>query len=240
VTVRIAMWSGPRSISTAMMRSFGSRADCAVTDEPFYGAFLKATGEAQPLADETMASMDCDWASVAETMRGRPPGGEPIWYQKHMPHHMVGDISIADFADHRHAFLIRDPACVIASYAAKNDLRSAEHLGYEKLCEYFEIEADRIGKAPPVIDSTDVLRDPERVLGKLCAALDIPWDEAMLRWEPGQREEDGYWGRHWYSRVEQSTGFEASPEGEAEVPKSGVVYEQCLPLYEKLAKWRLR
>lgn len=240
MTIRIAMWSGPRNISTAMMRSFGSRPDCAVSDEPFYGAFLRATGERQPLADETMASMDCEWQSVAETMRGDPPGGEPIWYQKHMPHHMVADTSIADFPAHRHAFLIRDPARVIASYAAKGVNVVFENLGFGRMVEYFEREADRQGKAPPVIDSMDVLRDPKAVLSKLCAALAIPWDEAMLSWPPGRRAEDGYWGRHWYNRVEQSTGFEAPPEGEAAVPEAGrAVYEAALPYYEMLAKWRI-
>lgn len=100
MTIRIAMWSGPRNISTAMMRSFGARRDCAVSDEPFYGAFLQATGEPHPLAAETIADMDCDWHSVLATQSGHPPGGEPVWYQKHMPHHMVGP-------DRRHA---RPPA----------------------------------------------------------------------------------------------------------------------------------
>ena len=240
MTVRIAMWSGPRNISTAMMRSFGSRADCAVTDEPFYGAFLKATGERQPLAEETMASMDCGWQSIADTMRGDPPDGAPIWYQKHMPHHMVGPVSIDDFPDHRHAFLIRDPARVIASYAAKGVNVKLENLGFERMVEYFDREADRLGHAPPVIDSTDVLRDPERVLARLCAALDIRWDEAMLSWQPGRRKEDGYWGRHWYNRVEQSTGFENPTLGEAVVPEGGrAVYEKALPSYKALANWRL-
>ncbi|NNC73394.1 MAG: HAD family hydrolase [Sphingomonadaceae bacterium] len=241
MTIRIAMWSGPRNISTAMMRSFGSRADCFVTDEPFYGAFLKATGEAQPLADETMASMDCDWGSIAQTMRGDPPGGAPIWYQKHMPHHMVGGISIDDFPDHRHAFLIRDPARVIASYAAKGVNVVFENLGFGRMADYFEREADRQGKAPPVIDSTDVLRDPNGVLSQLCTALDIRWDEAMLRWKPGRRPEDGVWGRHWYNRVEESSGFAPPPGDEAEVPEaSRAVHEQALPYYEKLAAHRLR
>jgi len=118
--IRIAMWSGPRNISTAMMRSFGARHDCAVTDEPFYGAFLKTTGIEQPMADDVIASMDCNWNNVAETMRGPVPDGKAIWYQKHMPHHMVTNISIGDFPDHHHAFLIRDPARVVASYAAND------------------------------------------------------------------------------------------------------------------------
>ncbi len=240
MTTRIAMWSGPRNISTAMMRSFGSRADTHVTDEPFYGAFLKASRERQPLADETMASMDCGWDNIAETLRGYPPDGEPVWYQKHMPHHMVADISIADFPDHSHAFLIRDPARVIASYAAKGANVKFENLGFERMVEYFDREADRLGHVPPVIDSMDVLRDPETVLGKLCAALAIPWDAAMLSWRPGRRPEDGVWGKHWYNRVEESSGFEAPPEGEGAVPEEGrAVYAQCLPYYERLAEWRL-
>ena len=32
MTIRIAMWSGPRNLSTALMRSFGSRADTSTTE----------------------------------------------------------------------------------------------------------------------------------------------------------------------------------------------------------------
>ena len=141
--VRIAMWSGPRNISTAMMRSFGARADCAVSDEPFYGAFLKETGEPHPMAAETIADMDCDWNSVIATQSGAIPGGKSVWYQKHMPHHMVGPVGIGDFPRHRHAFLIRAPERVVASYAAKNELRRPELLGFAQLRDYFEVEAER-------------------------------------------------------------------------------------------------
>ena len=132
MTIRIAMWSGPRNISTAMMRSFGARDDCAVSDEPFYGAFLKASGEDHPLGRETIESMDCDWHSILETQSGPAPGGEPIWYQKHMPHHMVGPVSIEDMPQHRHAFLIRAPERVVASYRKKNELRRPEMLGFAR------------------------------------------------------------------------------------------------------------
>lgn len=241
MTIRIAMWSGPRNISTAMMRSFGSRADCAVTDEPFYGAFLKATGEPQPMAAETIAAMDCDWASVRDAMSGDAPDGAPVWYQKHMPHHMVGPVSIADFPDHRHAFLIREPERVVASYAAKNELRGPELLGYAKLRRYFESEVERTGKAPPVIDSTDVLIDPETVLSRLCAALDIAWDPAMLGWAPGRRESDGIWAEHWYARVEASTGFAPAPDGMPDLTaEQRAVADACRADYEALARHRIR
>lgn len=235
MTVRIAMWSGPRNISTAMMRSFGSRGDCAVTDEPFYGAFLKQSREPHPMAAETIADMDCDWDSVTATQSGEVPGGRPVWYQKHMPHHMVGPISIADFPDHRHAFLIRAPERVVASYRNKNELRTAEMLGFRRLREYFEHEIDRKGSAPPVVDSDDILRDPAGVLARLCERLGIAWDEAMLSWEKGPHPEDGIWGQHWYDKVNASTGFGPPPSALPELDGPYLeVAKACRTDYEAL------
>ncbi|GMN01756.1 branched chain amino acid aminotransferase [Erythrobacter sp. MTPC3] len=207
------MWSGPRNISTAMMRSFGARRDCTVSDEPFYGAFLKNSGEQHPMAQETIADMDCDWRSILRTQSGPVPEGKAVWYQKHMPHHMIGPVSIRNFPDHRHAFLIRAPERVVASYRGKNELREPEALGFTKLRQYFEEEADRTGAAPPVIDSDAVLQNPEGVLKRLCKALNIDWHPAMLSWEPGAKPEDGVWGAHWYDKVNASTGF-GPPRGD--------------------------
>lgn len=240
MTIRIAMWSGPRNISTAMMRSFSSRPDCAVTDEPFYGAFLKASGESHPMAEEVIADMDCDWQSVANAMCGPIPGGKPIWYQKHMPHHMVGDVDIMDFPDHAHAFLIRDPDLVVASYAAKDELREAEHLGFAQLVDYHARISDRLGKSAPVLDSNDILVDPERQLSALCAALGIAWDEAMLGWRKGPHPADGIWGSHWYNAVEASTGF-GVPTAFALLSDEGRrVSDACRADYERLAALRIR
>lgn len=241
MTVRIAMWSGPRNLSTAMMRSFGSRADTVVTDEPFYGAYLRDSGADQPMREEVIASMDCDWASVARTLSGPAPGGSPVWYQKHMAHHMIGPFSYDDLPGFRHAFLIRDPARVIASYAKKRVTVTLSDLGLENQVEYFEREADRLGHAPPVVDSADILADPKGMLGKLCAALGIPWDVSMLRWEAGRRETDGVWASHWYERVEASTGFEPMEEGPSTrdaVPQA--LLDECLPYYERLAAFAIR
>ena len=207
--VKIAMWSGPRNISTAMMYSFASRADAAVIDEPFYGAFLKSTGEPHPGADEVIADMDCDWQSVAATMRGAIPENKSIWYQKHMPHHMVGGVDIMDFPDHAHAFLIRDPDLVVASYATKNDLREPQFLGYGRQVDYHKHISDGLGRAAPVVDSNAILANPEGQLTALCHAIGISWDPAMMNWKNGGHVADGIWAKHWYNAVWNSTGFGA-------------------------------
>ena len=240
MTKRIAMWSGPRNLSTAMMRSFGSRGDTFVSDEPFYGAYLKATGDPQPMAAEVIAAMDCDWHSVARAMTGPSPSPRPIWYQKHMAHHMVGPIGHDDLPGLTHAFLIRAPERVVASYAAKRESVRPEHLGVERQVECFEREADRLGHAPPVVDSADILADPPAMLELLCAALGIAWDPAMLHWAPGIRDTDGIWASHWYDAVAASTGFgpperaNAVLDGEAQR-----VADACRPFYERLAAHRL-
>jgi hypothetical protein len=240
VTIRIAMWSGPRNLSTAMMRSFGSRSDTFVSDEPFYGAYLNATGDPQPMADQVMASMDCDWASVARTMTGPCPTGAPIWYQKHMAHHMVGPIAHDDLPGLTHAFLIRDPARVVASYAAKRIAVRPDHLGVERQVDFFEREADRLGRAPPVVDSADILANPEGVLSRLCREIGIEWDPAMLLWQAGLRETDGIWASHWYDAVAASTGFGPPDQGQVELDDDARrVADTCRPYYERLAEHRI-
>ena len=240
MTIRIAMWSGPRNLSTAMMRSFSSRGDAIVSDEPFYGCYLKQTADPQPMAMEVIASMDCDWASVARTMSGPPPSSAQIWYQKHMAHHMVGPVAHDDLPGLRHAFLIRDPDRVVASYAAKRVKVHPEHLGSEKQLEFFEREADRLGRAPPVIDSADILEDPRGLLQSLCAALAIPWDEAMLSWKPGPHPSDGIWGSHWYDVVVRSSSF-GPPDTRRPMlsAKEQAVADCCRPHYERLASHKI-
>jgi hypothetical protein len=241
VTIRIAMWSGPRNLSTAMMRSFGSRSDTFVSDEPFYGCFLKSTGADHPMRDEVIAAMDCDWRSVMATLSGRPPAEKPVWYQKHMWHHMTGPVGYCDFAGFAHAFLIREPERMIASYLRKRESAQFEDFGLKRQAEFFEREADRLGHAPPVVDAADVLANPEAVLSKLCGALGIPWDPAMLSWAPGRRETDGIWAEHWYGAVEASTGF-GSPETEpVELPdEARRLADRCRPYYQRLAESRIR
>jgi hypothetical protein len=240
MTIRIAMWSGPRNLSTAMMRSFESRADTFVSDEPFYGCFLKATGADHPMRNEVIAAMDTDWQSVMESLRAPAPDGSPVWYQKHMWHHMVGPVGYGDFDGFNHAFLIREPERMIGSYLRKRETAEFEDFGLERQAEFFEREADRLGRAPPVVDARDVLANPPAVLSKLCAALGIPWDKAMLAWEPGPRPTDGPWAPHWYAVVEASTGFGPPETDRVQLPDEAQrLADRCRPFYERLAAHRI-
>lgn len=232
------MWSGPRNLSTAMMRSFGARADTIVTDEPFYGAYLKHSGADQPMRDDVIASMDCDWHRVAAALAA--PVAAPIWYQKHMAHHMVGPIGFADLKGFTHAFLIRSPDRVIASYAAKRVTVTAYDLGYARQRGWFDAEADRLGHPPAVVDSADVLAAPAAVLTRLCAALGIGFDPAMLHWPAGPRATDGIWASHWYGRVLETTGFEGSDTAAPVLDTAAMqVRDACQPHYDYLAQFRL-
>jgi hypothetical protein len=224
-----------------MMRSFGSRADTFVSDEPFYGCFLKESGADHPMREEVIAAMDCDWASVMAALGGSPPNGSPVWYQKHMWHHMVGPIGYDDFEGLTHAFLIRSPEQMIASYLRKRETAAFEDFGLGRQAEFFEREADRLGHAPPVVDANDVLADPASVLSRLCEGLGIAWDPAMLGWEPGRRVTDGPWAPHWYAAVEASTGFGPPEAGPVSLPDDArELADRCRPYYERLAKHRLR
>lgn len=197
-----------------MMRSFGARPDTAVIDEPFYAAYLAATGLDHPMRNEVLASQPCDCPQVISQVLGPVPQGKPIWYQKHMAHHMIASFSREWLTNVRNAFLIRDPAAVLASYVRKREAVELADIGIVQQRELFEREAQRLGTAPPVVESDDVLANPPGVLAKLCDVLGIAFTEAMLRWPAGRRDTDGAWAPAWYGAVEQSTCF-APPAGPA-------------------------
>lgn len=238
---RIAMWSGPRNLSTAMMRSFGNRADCAaVMDEPFYAAYLAASGKDHPMRAEVLASQPQDWRAVArDCATAAVPAGR-ILYQKQMTHHMLQGFGLDWMDGVEHAFLIRAPERVVASYAAKREAVTLADLGFERQAELFDRVAQRSGVAPPVIDAEAVRADPEQVLRRLCAALGLEFDPGMLGWPAGPRPSDGVWGAHWYAAVVGSTGF-AAPEP-APPPLAGemrAIAEAGRADYERLLQYAL-
>ena len=185
--VRIAMWSGPRNISTAMMRAFGNRPDTVVTDEPLYGHYLLRTGLDHPGREAVIGAQETDWRKVTAALTGPVPGGRRVWYQKHMTHHLLPEIG-RDWLDRlTNCFLIRDPREVLASYVRTRAQPTLADLGLPQQVAIFEQVRARTGRVPPVLDARDVLCDPRRMLGLLCATIGIPFSERMLAWPPGPR-----------------------------------------------------
>lgn len=239
--IRIAMWSGPRNISTAMMRAFENRPDTAVVDEPFYACYLAATGADHPMRDEVLASQSQDWRAVAAAMTGSVPGGRAVFYQKHMTHHMLSRFGLDWTAQCRNAFLVRDPERVLASYAKVRGDASLEDIGISQQAALFDAVCDRLGRAPPVVDGADVLADPRGMLGSLCVSLGIPFSEQMLRWPAGRRASDGVWAPAWYAAVEASIGF-APPSDEPVAALPGRlkrVADAARPVYERLTRYKI-
>ena len=239
MTLRIAMWSGPRNISTAMMRAWENRDDCAISDEPLYAHYLSHTGLDHPARDEVIAAGDSDWRSVVDALLGPAPDDAPVWYQKHMTHHLLPHIDHGWIARLRNVLLIRDPREVVASYLKSRATVTADDIGlpqqaalYDELCE--------AGAAPPIIDAGDFLRAPEPHLRALCDWLGIAFSDRMLHWPRGPRDSDGIWAPHWYAHVWESTGFEAPVAHEVVLSaEAAAVAEACWPYYERLRALRL-
>ena len=229
------MWSGPRTLSTATMRAWENRADTAVVDEPLYAYYLATTGLDHPGRDAVIASQPTDWRVVVRGLVDDPlPDGAALGYQKHMTHHVLPEVDLEAFEGLRHAFLIRDPRRLLASYAKVREEPTLADLGLAQQVALFR----RFGG--PVVDSDDLLRDPERTLRALCAALDVPFDPAMLNWPAGPRDTDGVWAPHWYAGVEASTGFGPYGEAATDLPAHlEPLAQECRPSYDELASRRI-
>ncbi|MBN2907324.1 MAG: HAD family hydrolase [Rhodobacteraceae bacterium] len=238
--MRIATWSGPRNLSTAMMYAFAARGDCAVWDEPFYAAYLARTGLNHPMRDEIIAAGEVDAAKVAARLTGPVPGGKPHFYQKHMCQHMLPGMPRGWMREVTNVFLIRHPARVLASFAAKYENPTLADIGFVQQAELFDDVAQATGEAPIVIDSGDIRASPEGMMQKLCAALGICFAPRMLRWPAGGHAQDGVWAPVWYGAVHRSTGF-AGPEGALPdlSPDYARLADQALTHYQRLATYRL-
>ena len=242
--IRIAMWSGPRNISTAMMRSWGNRTNTAVVDEPFYAFYLNATGKKHPGADEVIAQGETDWRKVVRQLSGPIPesrkGPSHIVFQKQMTHHLLPEIDRQWIVYLRNCFLIRDPRDVILSYIKKNPEPRLEDLGFVQQQKIFDFVREQTTLTPPVVDAKDVVESPERMLRLLCDAMGVEFDNAMLSWPPGLRDTDGIWAKYWYDEVAKSTSFQPYQPKDGIVPdRLREIYEQCRECYDRLYEYRL-
>jgi hypothetical protein len=241
MTLYVAMWSGPRNISTAMMRAFENRGDCEVVDEPLYAHYLAHTGLDHPGREQVIGAGDTDWRRVATRLTTPPPAGAALMYQKHMTHHLLPHIGRDWLAQLTHVFLIRDPRRVLVSYIKSRPNAVAADIGVLQQREIFEYVSRSGASAPAVIDAGEFLRAPEAQLRALCGLLGIDFTPRMLHWRAGPRPSDGVWAPYWYQQVYRSTGFESPSEADIEVPEQfHNVIAQVMPSFEELFARRLR
>lgn len=210
MTVRISMWSGPRNISTTMMRSFEARGDCTVVDEPFYGCYLKSSGADHPYRAETLAALPTEWSEARAALAAPLPRGKTMRFAKHIAYHYPDEEPLDWLGEERNFILIRDPQAMVASFARKYD-DIAPIVDSYRVCRRIHAFCKSAGLACPVVDAADILADPPGALAALCAALDIPYTDRMLSWPAGPRASDGPWAPHWYDAVNASTGFIKPP-----------------------------
>lgn len=238
--LRVAMWSGPRNISTAMMRAWGNRPDTFVCDEPLYAHYLYLTGREHPGAAVVIGAGETDVRKVIGWLLGPVPGGVPVFYQKHMSHHLVPQVP-RDWLRHvTNCFLIREPREVLTSLIKHVPDANLLDTGYAQQAEIFDLVRGWTGKTPPVVDARDVLNDPRRVLGKLCEALNVEFTDSMLSWAPGLRETDGVWAKYWYKEVETTTSFRPyRPKAEPVPPQMREMLNTCEEHYQRLYAHRL-
>ena len=235
------MWSGPRNISTALMRSWGNRPDTFVCDEPLYGFYLKSTGLPHPGRDEVVAHHECDWKKVAAWLTGPVPQGRGIFYQKHMAHHLLPEAE-GDWLDELvNCLLIREPREMLTSLVHFIPEPVATDTGLPQQLRIFDRVANKTGRDPLVIDARDLLEDPEGMLRAVCDRLGVAFTAEMLSWPPGLRETDGIWAKHWYDKVKETTGFGSYRPKPDPVPEVLLpLLETCNEMYGKLAAGRLR
>jgi len=239
MTVRIAMWSCSRNVSTATMRAWGSRPDTRVVDEPLYAPWLLLTGATHPMRRDIIAQHESDWRRVVADLCS--PIGAPILYEKHISKHLLPEMDRAWLSSHRHAFLTRHPHPMLLSFQHKLEHVTVEETGLPQQQELWQWLRDELGVEAPVVDARDLLTDPAGVLEQLCVALDVAWEPAMLSWKPGLRATDGVWAPHWYDAVETSTGFRPwhQKQGTLNVDLQAI-HDACLPAWEFLHARRIR
>ena len=240
-SIRIAMWSGPRNISTALMRSFENRPDTMVEDEPFYAHYLVETGVDHPCRTETIESQENNWNKISQRLVNKIPNNKTIWYQKHMAQHNLHGCDLSWTKKLVNCFLIREPKEVILSFSKKFELSSSKQLGFTQQLYLFKKLKNETGQIPIVIDSKDILINPRRMLSIMCEKIGIPFMEEMLYWRSGPRESDGVWGKYWYQNVEASTGFTPFSEKRIQVSnKYSDILNECMDAYNFLYKYSIK
>lgn len=232
------MWSGPRNISTAIMYSFRERSDTHVIDEPLYAHYLSTTDVRHPGDDEVIATMECDGPKVVRNVLLGEFKTEVVFF-KNMAHHLRG-LETEFLSRLENILLTRHPADMLTSLIKQLPEPCLRDTGLKEQTDLLE-QLLKMGKEPIVIESQELLKNPEGVLKQLCQKLAIPFEVSMLSWSAGPKLEDGVWAKHWYKSVHKSMGFAPYVLKEEKVPQRlEPLLEACLEHYNRLLPYALK
>ena len=230
----VACWSGPRNISTALMRSWSSRSDTFVTDEPFYAYYLSKTKLKHPMHMEIINKYSTNYTEIVNYLNSKTPDGKKIWYQKHMAHHILNLNDIEWITNFENCILLRHPKEVISSYSNKNKLNSFEELGYRQQYEIIKLLKKK-NKSFIIIDSSELLQNPAKVLGAWCKKINIKYEQSMLNWKKGNHINDGIWWKSWYDNVIKTTGFQKYKKKDINIESEyDSIYNESMKYYTYL------
>ena len=234
------MWSGPRNISTALMRAFGSRSDVFISDEPFYGYYLYNTNIDHPMKNEIIEEMEISFNIITKNLTGNIPQNKSLWYQKHMAHHMSLNDNLMWIKKLNNILLIRNPREVILSYIKKNTLTDLTQLGLQQQLNIYKT-LKKINANCIIIDANDLVVNPKKILEDLCNSIGVIFDNNMLKWKLGPHDYDGVWGKHWYNNVNNSTEFTTTTKKKNKIPDLYLkIYKQAMNIYNVLKQNRMK
>ena len=234
----VACWSGPRNISTALMRSWSSRSDTFVTDEPFYAYYLSETKLKHPMHTEIINKYSTDYVKIVNYLNSKTPDGKKIWYQKHMAHHILNLNDIEWITNFENCILLRHPKEVISSYSNKNKLNSFEELGYRQQYEIIKLLKKK-NKSFIIIDSSELLQNPAKVLGAWCKKINIKYEQSMLNWKKGNHINDGIWWKSWYDNVIKTTGFQKYKKKDINIESEyDSIYNESMKYYTYIKEFK--
>ena len=234
----VACWSGPRNISTALMRSWSSRSDTFVTDEPFYAYYLSKTKLKHPMHMEIINKYSTDYIKIVNYLNSKTPDGKKIWYQKHMAHHILNLNDIEWITNFENCILLRHPKEVISSYSNKNKLNSFEELGYRQQYEIIKLLKKK-NKSFIIIDSSELLQNPAKVLGAWCKKINIKYEQSMLNWKKGNHINDGIWWKSWYDNVIKTTGFQKYKKKDINIESEyDSIYNESMKYYTYIKEFK--
>ena len=230
----VACWSGPRNISTALMRSWSSRKDTFISDEPFYAYYLNKTKLKHPMHKEIVKNYSSNYFEIVKYLTNQIPENKKIWYQKHMAHHILDLNNIDWITNFENCILLRNPKEVISSFSRKNILNSVEQLGYPQQYEIIKFLKKR-NKSYVIIDSSELLQNPEKMLSAWCKKININFDKSMLKWRKGNHVNDGIWWKVWYDSVIKTTEFQKYKKKDINIEyKYDSIYNESMKYYNYL------